>query len=200
MTYRCFELDPTMERQVDYTIYQKLADKYGMSLQQAKSTCQSMESTAREEGLDFNFETMKLTNTFDAHRLTMYAKKEELMHEMNDRILRAYYSEGKHIGEHSTLVELATDVGINPDSAKKILSSDAFTADVRKDEQIASQYGIRSIPFFLINGKYSMTGAQPTDSFVEALTKIYEQDGQDSPLSKSHKTGVSCDDDNGCER
>jgi predicted DsbA family dithiol-disulfide isomerase len=182
-----------MERDAGYNIYEKLASKYGMSLDQAKANCRNMEQMAHELGLDFRFDTQILTNTFDAHRLVMFSKEHGRMHEMTDRLLRAYYTEGKHIGDHATLVELAEEVGLDRGVAVDMLASNEFSQAVRLDEQEAEQYGIRSIPFFLINKKYAITGAQSTDVFVQSLQQIIEQDGLtvDQP-------GVACD-DTGCE-
>jgi len=175
--YRCFELDPTVERDVPYNIYEKLASKYGMSLEQAKSNCRNMEKMAAEVGLNFQLDTLVLTNTFDAHRLTMYAKEQGFMEEMTDRLLRAYYTESKHIGNHATLIDLAVDVGLNRQAVTEMLENNAFADIVRQDEQQASEYGIRSIPFFLINKKYAITGAQQTESFLDTFDQILKKDG-----------------------
>ncbi|MGJ9383695.1 DsbA family oxidoreductase [Salipaludibacillus sp. CF4.18] len=196
VNYRSFELDPNMERDVNYNIYEKLAEKYGMSLEQAKSNCNNMEQMAQEAGLDFQFETQVLTNTFDAHRLTMFAKKHSLMHEMTDRLLRAHYSESKHIGDHDMLIELAEEVGLNRDDVAEMLASNDMSEEVRADEQKAQDHGIQSIPFFLINGKYAITGAQPTDALVQSLQQIIDQD--ELSLEANSPTGAICDED-GCE-
>ncbi|GAE25991.1 2-hydroxychromene-2-carboxylate isomerase/DsbA-like thioredoxin domain [Halalkalibacter wakoensis JCM 9140] len=182
-----------MERDVSYSIYEKLASKYGMSIEQAKANCDNMEKMAQEVGLDFRFDLQKLTNTFDAHRLVMYAKTQGLMHEMTERILRAYYTEGKHIGDHATLITLADDVGLDSNATEAMLASTDFSDTVRQDEKQADQYNIRSIPFFLVNKKYGISGAQPTEAFVQSLEQIIEQDGL-----RVTQPGISCDED-GCD-
>jgi predicted DsbA family dithiol-disulfide isomerase len=166
-----------MERDVESSKYELLADKYGISVEEATARCRSMEQMASEAGLKFNFDTQIQTNTFDAHRLTMLAKSHDLMHEMTERILKAYYTEGKHIGDRKTLMELAEDVGLNKKEVEEILASDAMKDEVRADEQEASQLGIRSIPFFLINKKYAVSGAQSTEIFLQSMEQVYEQDG-----------------------
>ncbi len=176
-------------------MYEKLAAKYGMSIEQAKANCRNLEQTAKSVGLDFHFETMILTNTFDAHRLVMYAKQQGLMKPMTERLLRAYYTESKHIGDHRVLSQLAEEVGLNREAAAAMLASTSQGDAVRADEKEAEEYGIRSIPFFLINKKYAITGAQPTETFVEALRQIHEQDG---PFTLTGEEGPSCD-ENGCE-
>lgn len=122
-----------MEREVDQNMYEKLAEKYGMSLEQAKSNCRNIERMAAEIGLDYQFDTLILTNTFDAHRLTMLAKSHGLMQDMTERILRAYFSESKHIGDHATLTELAVEVGLNHDEVAAMLASDDRSDEVRAD-------------------------------------------------------------------
>ena len=177
MVYKCYELNPSLERDVTYNKYEGLAKKYGISVNEAKARCQSMAQMAQEVGLDFQFDTQILTNTFDAHRLTMFAKTKGLMNEMTERILHAYYTESKHIGDHATLMDLAEEVGLDRAAVEEMLASKAMSDAVRADEQEAAQLGIQSIPFFLINKKYAITGAQPTDSFVQAMENIRDQDG-----------------------
>ena len=185
-----------MERDVSYNIYEKLAQKYGMSIEEAKVTCGNMEQTAQEAGLKFHFDTLILTNTFDAHRLAMFAKTKGLMHEMTERILRAFYTESKHIGDHPTLIDLAVEMGLKREEVAELLSSDAMGDEVRQDERHAKELEINSIPFFLINKKYAITGAQPTEKFVEVLHQIIDQDSLTTAVNDQQ--GTVCD-ENGCE-
>lgn len=166
-----------------------------MSVTQAKANTQNMVQMAKESGLDYQMDTLILTNTFDAHRLTMYAKKHGKMHEMTERILRAYFTESKHIGDPETLTELAVEVGLDRDGVAKMLASDEMTEEVRFDEQTAQQYRITGVPFFLINKKYALTGAQPTEAFVQALTKVIAEDG----ITVLNNDGGDMCDEDGCE-
>ncbi|MFD2993565.1 DsbA family oxidoreductase [Fictibacillus nanhaiensis] len=196
VTYRCFELDPTMERDVNENIYEKLSKKYGMSIDAAKANTQNVIQMAKESGLEYHMDTMILTNTFDAHRLTMFAKKEGKMQEMTERILYAFFTESKHIGNHETLADLAEDVGLNREAVLRMLSSDEMADEVRSDEETAKAYGVTGVPFYLINQKYALTGAQPTDVFVQALNKIIAENK--ITFLNNEEDGMSCDDD-GCE-
>ncbi|WP_174732499.1 DsbA family protein [Mesobacillus harenae] len=177
VVYRSFELDPTAKRDIKENIYEKLASKYGMSIGQAKANTDNMVQMAKSIGLDYQMETMVLTNTFDAHRLAMFAKNKGLMNEMTDRLLRAYYTESKHIGDHETLIGLAAEVGLDRDQVAKMLASDEMSDAVRADEQEAANLGINSIPFFLINKKYAVTGAQSEEVFIQTIEQVLEQDG-----------------------
>lgn len=184
-----------MGRDSKENIYEGLAKKYGMSIAQAKANTERVVQMAKEVGLDYQMDTLILTNTFDAHRLTMYAKTQGLMKEMTERILHAYFTESKHIGDHETLTELAVEVGLNRDEVANMLASEAMNDVVRADEQTARQYGITGVPFFLINKKYALNGAQPTETFVQALKKVM---AENEITVLNSENGLNCDDD-GCE-
>ncbi|XKE96451.1 DsbA family oxidoreductase [Metaplanococcus flavidus] len=176
VTYRSFELDPTIERDIKENMHEKLAKKYGMTIEQAKANTENMVQMAKESGLDYKMDTLILTNTFDAHRLTMFAKEHGLMAEMTERILHAYFTESKHIGDHETLADLAAEVGLDPEAVKAMLASGDLTDAVRADEEEGRQIGVNGVPFYLINKKYALTGAQPTELFVQALQQVIAED------------------------
>lgn len=184
-----------MGKDIKEDMSELLSKKYGMSIEQAKGNLQNMEQMAKEAGLEYHLDSVILTNTFDAHRLTMFAKKHGLMQAMTERLLRAYFTDSKHIGDHETLTELAAEVGLERDAVAKMLASDEMADEVRADEQTAQQYRITGVPFFLINKKYALTGAQPTEAFVQALTKVIAED-QITVLNT--EDGDLCDED-GCE-
>lgn len=186
-----------MERDVKGNIYEKLAQKYGMSIEQAKASTQNVIQMAKESGLDYQMDSLILTNTFDAHRLTMYAKTKGLMIEMTERILHAYFTESKHIGDHETLAELAVEVGLDREEVKQMLASDEMSDAVRDDQRTGQQYGITGVPFYLINKKYALTGAQPTEAFVQALKKVIAETENEITVLNSDDSMI-CDED-GCE-
>jgi predicted DsbA family dithiol-disulfide isomerase len=157
-------------------MHEMLAKKYGMSLEQAKANTQNMVQMAKEAGLDYRLDTLILTNTFDAHRLTLFAKAEGLMEEMTERILRAYFTESKHIGDHETLAELAAEVGLDKGAVERMLAGDEMAEAVREDQRTAAKYGITAVPFYLIDKKYALTGAQPTELFIQALERVIAEE------------------------
>ncbi len=165
-----------MNREVKENMYEKLASKYGMSIEQAKANTQNMVEMANEVGLDYQMDTLILTNTFDAHRLTMFAKEHGLMTEMTERILHAYFTESKHIGDHETLTDLAAEVGLDREAVSQMLASDDMADAVRADEKEGQQIGVNGVPFYLINKKYALTGAQPTELFVQALEQVIAEE------------------------
>ena len=188
-------MDPTAGRDIKENIYEALAKKYGMSIEQAKANTERMVQMAKAAGLDYHMDTLILTNTFDAHRVTMFAKQHGLMKEMTERILHAYFTESKHIGDHKTLTDLAEEVGLDRVAVENMLASDEMANEVRADEQTAQQYRITGVPFFLINKKYALSGAQPTEAFVQALRKVIQED---EIVVLNNDDGIVCD-ENGCE-
>lgn len=176
-------------------MYEALAQKYGMSMERVKENTRNIVQMAQEVGLDYRLETLILTNTFDAHRLAMFAKTQGLMAEMTERILRAHFTESKHIGNHETLIQLAAEVGLDREAVSKMLAGDDMKNDVREDEKNAKEYGITAVPFFLINKKYALTGAQPTETFVKVLQRIRGEDKLNNPVQQN---SAICDDD-GCD-
>lgn len=176
VTYHSFELDPYSKKDQHSDIHGVLAQKYGMSYEKAKEMNANVGKQAQGVGLTYNFDTMIPTNTFDAHRLMHFAKSKGKLVEMTERLFRAYFTEGKNIGDHDTLVGLAEEIGLDKNEASGILSSDTYTSDVRSDEQEAQSLGIQGVPFFVINRKYAVSGAQPTEIFLNALTKAQSEE------------------------
>jgi predicted DsbA family dithiol-disulfide isomerase len=176
VVYKSFELDPNAKRDIDTDIHTMLSSKYGMSRDQAIAMNANVGEQARSVGLDFRFDTMVLTNTFDAHRLTQYAQEHGLGHEMSERLFHAYFTESKHLGDRETLVALAAEVGLDPAETAEVLAGHTGSQEVRADEQEAQALGVRGVPFYVINRKYGVSGAQPTEVFAEALDKAWSEE------------------------
>jgi predicted DsbA family dithiol-disulfide isomerase len=194
--YRSFELDPTAKRDLNQDVHDMLASKYGMTRERAKAMNADVTGQAQALGLTYNLDTMILTNTFDAHRLTHFAARYGLMHEMTERLFKAYFSDSKHVGDHETLIALAAEVGLDANAAAKVLAGDEYTKEVRADQQEAVQLGIRGVPFFVINRKYAISGAQPSQVFLDALNKAWDEDKPLTILnhSDSNSTEEACAD------
>lgn len=176
VVYRSFELDPNAKRDVDYDVHDMLSSKYGMSRERAIAMNDDVTGQAGALGLMYHLDTLILTNTFDAHRLTHFASRHGKMHEMAERLFQAYFTDSKHIGDHETLAALAAEVGLDENEAAKMLAGDEYSKEVRADEQEGASIGIRGVPFFVINRKYAISGAQPSEVFLEALQKAWDED------------------------
>ncbi|MDB5056052.1 MAG: Protein-disulfide isomerase [Bacilli bacterium] len=190
VVYRSFELSPNAKRDVNHNVHEMLASKYGMSRERAKAMNDDLTSQAQSVGLTYHFDTMILTNTFDAHRLAHFAAGYGKMREMTERLLKAYFTESKHIGDHETLAVLATEVGLDKNETATMLAGDGYTEEVRADEQEAVRLDIRGVPYFVINRKYAISGAQPSEVFLEAMQKAWDEDRPLTILNASNNNAA----------
>jgi predicted DsbA family dithiol-disulfide isomerase len=195
VTYRSFELDPNAPAQRTGTHAEHLARKYGMTIAQAEQANQQMTQRAAADGLEFRFDIIRGGNTFDAHRLLHLAKDHGLQPEMKERLLRATFTEGLPIADKPTLVRLATEAGLP--AAQAVLDGDAYTGAVRADEQQAARYGITGVPFFVADGKYAISGAQPPEVLLQLLRRAYAEKSQLTHVAVTTDTNseASCDGD-----
>lgn len=174
VTWHAFELDPGAPKQapdaVDYI--GRLATKYWVSRDQAQAMIDRMVAVGRADGIEFRFDRARPSNTFDAHRLLAWARGRDRQSELKERLFSAYLHEGRAICDHEVLVACAGDVGLDPDAAQAVLSTDAHAADVRADEARAAELGVTGVPFFVIADRYAVPGAQPVETLLRALRRV----------------------------
>lgn len=176
LVFKSFELDPNAKKKYDKNIDELIAQKYGITIEQAKASNDQIVSQAKSVGLNYNFDSLIPTNSFDAHRLIHYAKSEGKMNELAERIFKGYFVDSVNISDHKVLADLASEVGLNREKTLNILKSDKYGAEVRNDEKSASELGINSVPYFVFNNKYAVSGAQPTELFLEVLNKVKKEE------------------------
>ena len=175
IVWRSFELDPKAPARQTVPTVELLATKYGMSAEKAQAMMDSMTATGAIDGLEFRFDRTISGNTFDAHRLIHFAATVGQRAAMVERLFAAYFTEGEAMGDHDTLVRMASDIGLDATAVRNMLLSDAHATDVRSDEARAQQFGITGVPFFAINERHGISGAQPAAAIVEALTKAWAE-------------------------
>jgi predicted DsbA family dithiol-disulfide isomerase len=192
LVWRSFELDPSAptEREGDYVTH--LARKYGMSRDQAQNMIESMTAKGATVGLVLDFDQARPGNTFDAHRLIHFAAENGVQGALKERLLRATFSEGEPIADRTALVRLAEEVGLVGDEAATVLDSDAYAADVRADEELAMDLGISAVPFFVIDRKFGIPGAQPPDVILQALQRAWEKAAATSVTAAPGCDGDAC--------
>jgi predicted DsbA family dithiol-disulfide isomerase len=173
--WRSFELDPEAARAYSGSLDQMLAEKYGVSLERARAMNEQVTRLAAEEGLEYRLSDAKRGNSFDPHRLIHLAKKHALQGEAEERLMKAYFSEGRPIGDRETLVELARELGLDEEEARSALEGNEFAKEVRGDERRAAELGISSVPFFVIGGRYGVSGAQSPAVFLQVLQKAWAE-------------------------
>ena len=174
LTWRSFELDPSAPAAREGSAAANLAKKYGTSLEQAQAMEAKMTDTAAEDGLDFHFETLKMGNTFDAHRVLHLAHEHGLQDAAKERFMRAYLTEGESMSDHATLRRLAGEVGLPDEEVSGLLASDRFADAVREDEALASGFGASAVPFFVVDRALGATGAHPAQSLLQLLQQGWD--------------------------
>ena len=169
VTWRSFELDPQAPPEREQDGADHLAQKYGMSRDEALAMQARMTETAAADGLEFRFDIARGGNTFDAHRIVHLAAAHGAQEAMQERIMRAYLTEGQLISDPATLERLAVEVGLVPDEVRDVLSSDRYASEVREDERTAALFGINAVPFFVVDRAIAAAGAHPPEQLVELL-------------------------------
>jgi predicted DsbA family dithiol-disulfide isomerase len=173
--WRSFELDPEAPLQPEGTATERLAAKYGMSLERAATLHTEMTERAAAEGLEYRFDIAKGGNTFDAHRMIHLAATYGHQAAAQERLMQAYFSEGEAISDRDTLVRLVGELGVDEAEAREVLERDRFAEDVRSDEQLAGRLGIQGVPFFVLDRRYGVSGAQPPEVLLGALERAWDE-------------------------
>jgi predicted DsbA family dithiol-disulfide isomerase len=175
LVYRSFELDAAAQRGVTLPTVELLASKYGMSTDDAVAAQRQMEQRAAEVGLEFHLEGLRSGNTRDSHRLLHLAKTHRLQPALMERLHRAYFTEQQSIFEAAPLTELAVEVGLDRAEVTNLLDSDEYGADVDADEDMARAIGVTGVPFFVIDRRFAVSGAQPADVIVASLEHAWTE-------------------------
>jgi predicted DsbA family dithiol-disulfide isomerase len=170
--WRSFQLNPNAPRDSNEGIMEHLAKKFGTSRKKVEEMTESMAQRAALVGLTFNHKDAIVTNTYDVHRLIHLAGKHGIQNEAKERFLRAYFTEGKHIGNAGELKALSIEIGLPESEVDGILYGDEFKDAVNQDIEEAKRIGINGVPFFLIDRKYTISGAQPVSVFSQILSKV----------------------------
>jgi predicted DsbA family dithiol-disulfide isomerase len=197
VVWRAFELDPSAPRVRDASVgyVDRLARKYGTQPAQAKVMLDRVVAAGAAAGLELRFDHIRSGNTFDAHRLLHLAHDHGRQDAMKERLMRGYLTEGQAVGQPEVLATLAGEVGLDPEAARDVLASDRYTAEVRQDEAMAHELGISGVPFFVLDGRLGVSGAQPADVLLGALDKAWTDL---APKLETFAEGATCGPD-GCD-
>jgi predicted DsbA family dithiol-disulfide isomerase len=170
--WKSFQLDPAFPRGRAVPVYEALAEKFGGGTDNVRAMTERVSALAAVEGLHYDYEHAVMVNTFDSHRLAHHAKSQGLGPEMHERLMRAQLIEGENLGEVDTLVRLAEEIGV--EGAGPVVTSDRYSSDVEADINEARLLGANGVPFFVLDRKYGVSGAQPVEVFEQALTTALE--------------------------
>lgn len=175
VAYRSFQLDPVSPPGEVRNHRDNLMAKYGMTEAQANAAQLKMERTAADEGLEFHLVGGVTGNTFDAHRVLQLARERDIQEAVVERMFRAHFTEQRSIFEHGCLAALAAEAGLDADEVKRVLTSDAYADDVKADNRQARALGASGVPFFVIDERVGVSGAQPSEVFADALSRAWAE-------------------------
>ena len=195
--WRSYELDPGAPTEPTQSTAVMLAKKYGQSPEGAKQMQDRVEAVAAEEGLVYRLSETLHLNTVDAHRVIHLAHEQggnELQGRVKEALLEAYFTHARNVADPDVLREVAVASGLDPDRVDEVLGSREFEQQVWADIEQAQAYGATGVPFFVIDQKYGVSGAQPTEVFTQVLEKAWSEA---HPRIEVLATGEECGPD-GC--
>ncbi|MFE4948859.1 DsbA family protein [Leifsonia sp. NPDC056665] len=173
--YHSFELSPDTPVDFDGSEVDFLAGHKGIPAEQVHGMLERVTGIASSVGLDYDFDALQHTNTVKAHELLHFAKAQGKQLELAERLFQAYFIEGGHVGRAESLADLAASVGLSRDDALAAMESGEYLAAVREDQRTAAEYGINGVPFFVIEGKYGVSGAQDAATFAQVLEQVWSE-------------------------
>ena len=173
--YHSFELAPDTPvdfagSEVDFLVEHKRMPKA-----QVRPMLDRVAGIAAEVGLDYDFDALRHTKTVKAHQLLHYAKAHGRQIDIKERLLRAYFVEARHVGREEDLADLASEVGLDRENVLRSLTANEHLDDVRADQETAMRYGIQGVPFYVLDGRYGVSGAQAPETFTQVLTKVSDE-------------------------
>lgn len=196
VTYKAYQLNPYAPKLMEGSAYEAFAKGHNMTPAQAKERFKMFEENAKTVGLTYNYDIIQMTNTFDAHRLAKYASTKVLEEKLTTRLMKAYFTDGKNLSDATTLIELSREVGLDEKEVKNILESNQYADEVQAQIEEARKVGVQGVPFFVVNRKYGVSGAQQEEYFTQVLNQIWQEDHPMKTLGEQDKD-ASCGDD-GC--
>jgi predicted DsbA family dithiol-disulfide isomerase len=186
VTHRSFQLDPSRPRHQTTNRRAMLKAKYQLTDAKVQDMDTRMEHLAELEGLEYHLTDAGLTgNTLDAHQLLQLAKERGIQDVVIERLYRAYFTEQRSVFERDSLISLAGEAGLDMAEARDALERDAYADAVATDVRDARSLGVSGVPFFVLDGRYGVSGAQATEVFSEALTAAWSERAKTSSASRS---------------
>ena len=197
--WKSYQLDPSLKTQPNINVEQMMVAK-GFDPQQAKAMNSQAAQMAKQVGLVYNLDKAVPANTFNAHRFIHFAKQYGKQNEAEEILFRSYFTDGKNIDDYPTLIALGKEIGLDGDALKTALENESFADDVQADINEAKQVGVSGVPFFVVNRKYGMSGAQDANVFLQTIQKAYDEWRKENPETKLEIiNGQSCTIDGKCD-
>jgi predicted DsbA family dithiol-disulfide isomerase len=173
VVWHAFELDPSAPAVRGGDHVEHLARKYGRSMVEARQMIQGVMDTAAKDGLDFKLFEARGGNTFDAHRVLRLAAERGVHDAVKERLFRAYFTEGEPIGDRDVLARLGGEAGLDVTEVQALLAGERYADEVRADEAAARSIGVTGVPFFVVDGRFAVSGAQAPDALLQVLDRAW---------------------------
>ena len=172
VSFKSFQLDPNATSHPDESIHELIAHKYGISVEQAKANNDRIVQAAKAVGLQYDFDQIKPGNTADAHIFAKLAKTQGLEEEVVENLFSYYFEQGRLLENRDTLLEIAGKVGLPEEMLLEALESESYQKAILEDQETAYAMGIQSVPFFVVDGQYGISGAQDVEAFKQVFNKV----------------------------
>lgn len=173
--YKAYQLNPNAPKEMTSNAYEAFASGHNVSVEQAKQRFDMFTKSALEVGLEYRYDKIQMTNTFDAHRIAKWANKTNQETLVTTRFMKAYFTDGLNLASHQVLLDLVSELGLDVEGARKVLKSDAYKKDVLGQIQEGRSIGVQGVPFFVLGRKYGVSGAQGEDYFLNALNQLWQE-------------------------
>lgn len=198
--WKSFQLQPDQKTKPGVSTLEDLSKSKGWSMEQTRQITANVVEMAKAEGLTFDFDKAVVANTKNAHRLIHLAKEFGVQDAMKERLLKAYFTDGLNVDDFETLIQLGKEVGVPEENIKSLLESNRYEDAVDQDIYESRQLGVRGVPFFVLDRKFGISGAQPDEVFDQTLEKAWAEYAKNNPVLDiaSSANGESCDVDGNC--
>lgn len=200
VSWKSFQLDATMPEVATESYEQYLVKRKGLGVEQVRGMLQNVTQMAKQAGLSYNLDRSVMVNSHKAHLLIQYAKTKNLGNEAEERLFSAFFTEGKNIADLSVLTGLGVEIGLDEKELQAAFTDQQYAYEVNSDIQEARNIGVSGVPFFVINRKYAISGAQPPQAFLETISKAFSEWRKLNPQVKLEvQEGQSCSVKGVCE-
>ena len=199
IVWKSFQLNPSMVTDPNKSTVQYLAETKGWSMEYTQNTMAYVVNMAKGVGLDYHFDKAVVANSFDAHRMIQLAKSKGKGDLAEERLFRAYFTEGKNTADIPTLIQLGVEIGLDEAELRTMYAGKQFAAEVLKDLSEAEQLRISGVPFFVFDRKYAVSGAQDSEVFLDTLTKAWENYAKANPSALTGTDGKVCTPEGECK-
>lgn len=197
--WKSFQLDPNLPQTATDSHEEYLAKRKGFPAEQVKGMLEQVTRTAQQAGLEYHLEKSVIVNSFNAHRLIQFAKTKGLGDAAEERLFYAYFTEGKDVADLEVLTTLGTEIGLDANELQVAFTDPQFAGQVEEDIEEAKAIGVTGVPFFVFNRKYAVSGAQPSETFLQALERSFEEWQQQNPITRLDiSEGDACGIDGNC--